>query len=65
MTWLLIVTVLINGEPVIQHSFPMASQEECQSEIEWPGNDVHFFMTSGTGFTVECRPNLPQGTIKA
>lgn len=62
MTWLLIVTVLINGEPMFAHSFPMAGEEECHSEIEWPGNDVHFIMNSGTGFLVECQPNLPQGT---
>ena len=63
ISWVLAVTVFVGGEVFLYQEFPMASEQECKSEIEWPGNAVHFVMNSGDGFEVECKPNLPEGTI--
>ena len=63
ISWILTVTVFVGGEVFLYQEFPMASEEECRSEIEWPGNAVHFIMSSGDGFEVECVPDLPKGTV--
>ena len=63
ISWILTVTVFVGGEVFLYQEFPMASEEECRSEIEWPGNAVHFIINSGDGFEVECVPDLPEGTV--
>ena len=63
ISWVLVVTVMIGGEVALYQEFPMASEQECKSEIEWPGNSVHFVMSMGDEFKVECVPNLPEGTV--
>lgn len=60
---LLIITVLVNGEPQFSQSFPMATMEECASEVEWPGNAVRYLMDYGTGYEATCQPALPEGVI--
>ena len=60
--WVLVVTVFVGGEVAMQQQFPMASEQECKSEIEWPGNAVHFVMNSGDGFEVECKSKIPENS---
>jgi hypothetical protein len=62
ISWVLAVTVIIGGEVALYQEFPMASEQKCKNEIEWPGNAVHFVMKMGDEFKVECMPDLPDGT---
>jgi hypothetical protein len=63
ISWVLAVTVMIGGEVALYQEFPMASEQECKSEIEWSGNAVYFVMKMGDEFKVECVPSLPAGTV--
>ena len=61
MSWVLLVTAIFANGDTYTAEFPMANEEECQSEIEWPGNAPYAVMTMGIDFSVECKPVLQKG----
>ena len=61
MTWVLLITAIFANGTTYTAEFPMANEEECRSEIEWPGNAPHAVMTMGVDFITECKPVLQKG----
>ena len=56
MSWFLLVTAIFADGSTYIAKFPMANEEECYSEIEYPGNAPYSVMTLGESYTVECLP---------
>ena len=61
MVWVLVVTAFFADGSSYVAKFPMANEEECRAEIEWPGNGPHAIMSMGEKFSVDC---LPVGGIR-